>query len=112
MRLFFTFYYMETLILNSKITFEFNDPIEETNFLWETFDFLSKPAYATIGVSELIAQKSEVQPVIFEIFRMLRSEANKRKLDYLQKIIINGIVCWCIDSGDNGSIALMLPSEY
>ena len=101
---------MEALILNSKITFEFNEPLEETDYLSETFDFLSKPAYATIGVSELIAQKSDVQPVIFEIFRIFRTKAREQKLDYLQKMTINEITCWCLDN--ETSIAILLPEEY
>lgn len=101
---------MEAHILNSKITFEMNGPIEETGFISENFDFLSKPAYATVGISEIISRRSDVQPVIFEIFRIFRNEASKRKLDYLQKMTIDGVNVWCIDNGSE--IAILRPSEY
>lgn len=104
---------METLrIGNIEVIFEFNEPLEETGFISETFDFISKPAYATIGISEIVSQKTDVQPVIFEIFRTFRERAKLSKLDYLQKLSIEGEDAWCIDSGMGGTICLMKPCEY
>jgi hypothetical protein len=62
----------------------------------------------TIGISELIGQY--VQPVSTVIFSLLRNRAAESELDYLQKLSINGTMCWCIDDGD--SVTILLPSEY
>ncbi len=62
----------------------------------------------TIGVAELIGEY--VQPVSTVIFSLLRKRAAETDLDYLQKLTINDIQCWCIDDGN--AVTILLPSEY
>lgn len=44
------------------------------------------------------------------VFSLLRNRAAETELDYLQKLAINDVACWCIDDGD--VVTMLLPSEY
>jgi phosphoserine phosphatase len=82
-----------------KIIFSFNEPLEECGNVSETFDIFTKPTYATIGITELINTSSEAmtQLIIGEVFKTFYQTAKVQKLDYLQKLSINGTEVWCID---------------
>lgn len=46
---------MKTLMIEGNaIEFKFNSPLEETGFISEDFNYLQKPANATIGVIDII----------------------------------------------------------
>jgi hypothetical protein len=83
---------------------------KETGFISEDFDFHKKPAVLTCGVQELFSDSCIAQSVAFTIFDFYHQEAKKKKLDYLQKISINGVSVWLLDNGSD--ICLLLPEEY
>lgn len=95
---------------NVTIEFEFNAPISCSGGIAETFDYLEKTAYATIGVSDLLGGDTFAHIILGQIFRTFLERAKKQKLDYLQKLSINGVESWCLDNGE--TIALLLPDEY
>lgn len=102
------------------VEFEFNAPIAETGRISESFDHVSKGAYATAGAAEFIAEAGAGDGrldgqfvsrfVIAKIFRTLAERAAREPLDYLQKLRVNGTEFWCVDNGDY--VTLMLPEEY
>lgn len=96
----------------NSISFNFSLPIEETNFIWEDFDYKKKVSYATAWIQDIIKADSPMllQMIIWTIFQGYFTEAQKNKLDYLQVLVINGIEVWCIDNWD--SICLMTKEEY
>lgn len=96
----------------NNISFQFNIPLEETGFLWENFNYKTKPAYATVWIQDLIIADSEIllQLIVWTIFQAFYNEAQKNKLDYLQVLTINNIEVWCIDNGD--TICIMKKEEY
>lgn len=103
---------MSLYILWNSISFSFSRPVKETGYIWETFDFLQKPAYATLGIQELIREEKgdTVQFVLSAIFQAYKKEAQKQPLDYLQVLTINGVEVWIIDDG--AEICLMTKGEY
>lgn len=91
------------------IEFQFNLPLEETNFLSEDFDYTMKPANATVWVIDLINSPLP-QIIIWKIFHILYEQSKVQKLDYLQKISINETDVWALHNGDY--MTLLLPEEY
>lgn len=102
----------EITIWNTSIEFQFNEPLEETWFISETFDIRQKPAYGTNWITDIIKGKSEIhtQLIIGQIFQEFYQTAKIQKLDYLQKLSINEIEVWCIDNGS--TICLLTKEEY
>lgn len=94
------------------ISFNFSLPLEETNFIWEDFDFKKKHAYATVGIQDVIKYDTDItlQLILWTIFQAFYSKAQVSKLDYLQVLTINDIEVWIIDNGD--TICLMTKEEY
>jgi len=90
------------------------------------FDYQKKEFVSTIWVFNLIdtsefrnissllvhdfVKDSLKKKVIWEIVSTIYERAKYLKLDYLQKLSINWISCWCIDNWVD--ICLMLPDEY
>ena len=108
------------------IFFQFNRPnIDEWN-ISEDFDFHKKTFVCTSWVFEIIdtsefrnilswlvhdlLKDNLKKRVISEIISTIYERAKYLKLDYLQKLSINWISCWCIDNW--ADICLMLPDEY
>jgi hypothetical protein len=99
--------------------------VDESN-ICEDFDFHKKPFVSTIGTFDLIdlsefeklssplifrmVRESLKKKVIGEIINTLYERAKSTRLDYLQKLKINGTECWVIDNGND--ICLLLPEEY
>lgn len=96
-------------ILNTDLKFQFNPPAEENWGISEDFNYLEKPANATIGIIELI-NNPLAQIIIWKIFQILYEQSKVQKLDYLQKLSINETDVWAIHNGDY--MTLLLPDEY
>lgn len=103
---------MQTTIFWNTINFSFNAPVSETNYLAETFDLNKKSAYITVGIQDLLNTDNEfeVNAIYSKILKTISDKAKVSKLDYLQKVSINGIETWCID--DWNTICLMTKEEY
>lgn len=94
------------------IVFALNPPTRETSYLSEDFNFRLKEAYITSGIQEMLDISNEVVLQIFltKVFAHLKITARNQKLDYLQKIQVNGIDTWLIDDGN--TICWMRKEEY
>ena len=102
---------METLYFSDGfVTCHLAPASQETGFISEDFNFHKKPAVFTCGVEELFYDTGTAQAVCFSILSFYFQEAKKQKLDYLQKLNINGVCVWIIDNGSD--ICLLLPEEY
>ncbi|MDD2892188.1 MAG: hypothetical protein PHQ95_04435 [Candidatus Gracilibacteria bacterium] len=104
---------MKTLTIEGNvIEFKFNPPLEETGFIGEDFDYIKKPAYGTIGITELIKSNNDtmVQMIIGRVFQELFKTGKVQSLDYLQVVVINDEETWVIDNGS--TICWMTKSEY
>lgn len=116
-----------TLIVEwNTIIFEFNVPNKDEWDISEDFDFQKKPFVTTTGTYDLIdlsefellssplifkmVKQTLKKKVIWEIIITIFEKAKNIRLDYLQKLSINGTKCWVIDNGSD--ICLMLPEEY
>lgn len=93
-----------------QIEFEYNPPPKEFGAISEDFDYHEKTSYATAQVAELLWGDTFGQIILWKIFSTLAQTAACQSLDYLQKLTINGVSCWCIDNGE--VITLMTPDEY
>lgn len=105
---------MKTLIYgNTKIELQFNEPIEETGYVKESFDINKRHSYATIWISELLNTKSEIQTqfIVGQIFQEYYRIAKIQELDYLQKLTINWTEVWLIDDWAS-TICLLKKEEY
>ena len=94
------------------IIFALNPPTRETSYLSEDFDFRHKGAYITPGIEEMLDIQNAIVLKLFlgNIFAYLHTKAQLQKLDYLQKVQLNGEETWIIDDG--GSICWMRREEY
>lgn len=103
---------MQTTILWNTINFSFNAPVSETNYLAENFDLTKKSAYITIGIQDLLNTDNEfeINTIYSKILKTISDKAKISRLDYLQKVSINGVETWCIDNWVD--ICLMTKEEY
>lgn len=93
---------MKTLTIKGNvIEFKFNPPIEETGGISEDFNYLQKPAYGTIWITELIKSDNDimVRIIIWKVFQELFETWKVQNLDYLQVVVINQEETWIIDDG-------------
>ncbi len=98
--------------LGNHIIFALNPPTRETSYLSEDFNFKLKRAHITSGIEEMLDISNEVALRLFlgRVFSYIKNKAQLQKLDYLQKVHLNGEETWIIDDG--GSICWMRRDEY
>ena len=92
----------------------FSSPSKDEWDINEDFDFQTKLFTVTMWVQNLFKLDSEqelkTQLLLHDIIKKLNDKWKVKRLDYLQKLKINGELCWIIDNWVD--ICLLLPSEY
>lgn len=107
---------MEYNILWNSIELLFNEYLEWERYIENNFDFSSNIIVLTFWITDILHFKDEewlriAQQIIFnDIITKIKKEAETKKLDFMQVIIINWDKCLLIDNWND--ICLMASWEY